>query len=201
MSHAKLVNAAIVFIAPDVKKTTDYYRDILGFRVVEHFDKEESFAALYRDEIEIIIVQSRFGEVVSNQERYGAGCDAYLDPHTVEGVDTLYDEWKENGAKILTPPHLTAYGSYEFVLEDIDGRRICAGLFEQFVEVLFARFSLIRKLHLIRRPCIPSFDARDGFPVLDGALRKDVHIPNIRLPVTEHSPGVGWRVIDAHGDE
>ena len=127
MKRSKLVNAAIIFIAPDAKKTADYYRDRLGFRVVEHFDKEEKFAAMYRDEIEIIVVQSRFGEVISNQERYGAGYDVYIDPETLEDVDLLYEEWKEQGVKILTPPALTSYGCYEFVFEDIDGRRIGIG--------------------------------------------------------------------------
>jgi catechol 2,3-dioxygenase-like lactoylglutathione lyase family enzyme len=128
MSHSKLVNAVIVFVAPDAQRTVDFYRDVLGFRVVEHFDKEEKFAALYRDEIEMIVVQSRFGNVVSNQERYGAGYDAYIDPEHIEDVDALYSEWKERGAKIIAPPSLTSYGCYEFVLEDIDGRRIGIGL-------------------------------------------------------------------------
>ena len=127
MSQARLVNAVVVFVAPDARKTVAYYQDVLGFRVVEHFDKEESFAALYRDEIEIIVVQSRFGNVVSNQERFGAGYDAYLDPADLEDVDTLYTEWVQKGAKIITPPCLTPYGCYEFVLEDIDGRRIGVG--------------------------------------------------------------------------
>jgi catechol 2,3-dioxygenase-like lactoylglutathione lyase family enzyme len=127
MSQARLVNAVVVFIAPDARKTAKYYRDVLGFRVVEHFDKEESFAALYRDEIEIIVVQSRFGNVTPNQLRYGAGYDAYLDPEDPEDVDTLYTEWTQKGAKIVHLPRLTSYGCYEFVLEDIDGRRIGVG--------------------------------------------------------------------------
>jgi catechol 2,3-dioxygenase-like lactoylglutathione lyase family enzyme len=128
MRYSKLVNAVIVFIVPDARRTTEYYRDMLGFRVVEHFDKEEKFAALYRDEVEIVIVQSQFGEVLSNRERYGAGYDAYIDPEDLESVDFLYKEWKEKGVKIITPPRLTSYGSYEFVLEDIDGRRLGIGL-------------------------------------------------------------------------
>lgn len=127
MSHSRLVNAVIVVVAQDAKTTAEYYREVLGFQVVEHFDKEEKFAALYRDEMEIIIVQSCLGEVISNRERYGAGYDAYLDPETVQGVDALYEEWKEKGATILNPPRLTPYGSYEFVFEDIDGRRVGIG--------------------------------------------------------------------------
>lgn len=137
MSKARLVNAVIVFIAPDVQKTAEYYRDVLGFRVVEHFDREEKFAALYRDEIEIVIVQLKCGEVSPNQARYGAGYDAYLDPEKIEDVDALYLEWQEKGARMISPPGLTPYGCYEFVFEDIDGRRIGVGLVRQN-EVFFA---------------------------------------------------------------
>lgn len=120
----KLVSAVVVFVVPDVRKTAAYYREVLGFQVVEHFDEEEKFAALYRDSIEIIVVQSKYGEVVSNQERYRAGYDAYLEPEEIEDVDTLYTEWKEKGATIVHSPGLTPYGCYEFALKDIDGRRI-----------------------------------------------------------------------------
>ncbi|MGB8983100.1 MAG: VOC family protein [Anaerolineales bacterium] len=127
MGNARLTNAVIVFVVPDVRRTVNFYREVLGFRVVEHYDKEEIFAALYRDAIEIILVQSRYGEVLSNQARHGAGYDAYLDPAMVEDVDALYMEWKEKGVMIVRPPGLTSYGSYEFVFEDIDGRRIGIG--------------------------------------------------------------------------
>ncbi|MFB3895044.1 MAG: VOC family protein [bacterium] len=124
---SRLVNLAAVFVTPDIKRTAIYYRDILGFRVVEHYDNAEPFAALYRDEVEIIIVRSQFGEVLSNQKRFGAGYDVYLSPESVEGVDTLYSEFKEKGAKIVSSPALTPYGSREFVIEDIDGRLIGIG--------------------------------------------------------------------------
>lgn len=58
---SKLVNCAPVLLTNDVKKTTEYYKNYLGFRVEEHFDSSEQFAALYRDETEIIIVQAKFG--------------------------------------------------------------------------------------------------------------------------------------------
>jgi catechol 2,3-dioxygenase-like lactoylglutathione lyase family enzyme len=127
MSHSRLSNGVIVFVTPDVKKTATYYQDILGFRVVEHYDKEEPFAALYRDAVEIVVVQAKYGQVVSNRARYGAGYDAYLNPEEVEDVEILYADVKEKGAIIVRPPALTAYGSYEFVLEDIDGRWIGIG--------------------------------------------------------------------------
>ncbi|MGD0707058.1 MAG: VOC family protein [Anaerolineaceae bacterium] len=127
MNPSKLVNAVITFVTTDVKKTATYYHDILGFRVVPHYDNAEPFAALYHDAVEIIVVQAKFGEILPNRTRFGAGYDAYLDPDTVEGVDAFYQEWKAKGAKIAVEPFVTPYGSYEFVIEDIDGRLIGIG--------------------------------------------------------------------------
>jgi catechol 2,3-dioxygenase-like lactoylglutathione lyase family enzyme len=124
---ARLDNVAPVLITPDIRRTAAYYRDVLGFRVVEHYEAEESFAAVYRDSIEIILVQARHGEVMPNRARHGAGFDVYLDPDTVEGVDDFYAEFKAKGARIHTEPAMTPYGSYEFVVEDVDGRLIGIG--------------------------------------------------------------------------
>ena len=109
-----------------------YYTEKLGFRAVKHYDKIKSFAAIYRDEIEFIIVQSKKGKVESNSERYGAGYDAYIydayiDTATPDRINPIYEEFKAKGVKIVTAPHKTDYGTYEFVIEDIDKRLIGIG--------------------------------------------------------------------------
>jgi len=136
MSPAKLVNAVITFITTDVEKTATYYHYVLGFRLVTHYDNAEPFAAMYRDSVEIVVVQAKFGEILPNRTRFGAGYDAYLDPDTVGGVDEFYKEWKEKGARIAVEPFVTPYGSYEFVIEDIDGRLIGVGRIKE-KEVFF----------------------------------------------------------------
>ncbi len=127
MAKTKLDNGAIVFISPDAEKTAGYYHDVFGCRVVKHYENEEKFAALYRDKVEIIVVQAEKGDVISNLERYGAGYDAYLDPEDVAGVDIIYGELKQKGANIVREPAVTTYGCYEFVVKDIDGRLIGIG--------------------------------------------------------------------------
>ncbi len=124
MGKSKLLSCAIVLVTPDVKKTAEYYNEVLGFRVVEHFDHEEKFAACYRDNVEIVLVESQKGLVKSNKAKYGAAYDAYLVP---EDVDAFYEELMKNGAKIFNPPAMNAYGSYEFKVEDIDGRILGIG--------------------------------------------------------------------------
>jgi catechol 2,3-dioxygenase-like lactoylglutathione lyase family enzyme len=125
---SRLVNLCPVFVCPDIRRTVKFYTEKLGFRAARHYDKVESFAALYRDEVEFILVQARQGEVLSNTQRYGAGYDAYLDPAAPQGVDSLYEEFSARGVKILSKPHMTEYGSYEFAIEDVDGRQLGIGL-------------------------------------------------------------------------
>jgi catechol 2,3-dioxygenase-like lactoylglutathione lyase family enzyme len=127
VGKAKLENAAAVLVTPDVRRTAAYYRDVFGFRVVEHYDADEAFAAVYRDNVEILLVQARHGEFAPNRVRFGAGFDLYLDPDTVEGVDAVYAELKAKGARVLHEPAVTPYGAYEFVVQDEDGRLIGIG--------------------------------------------------------------------------
>jgi uncharacterized glyoxalase superfamily protein PhnB len=127
VKRARLVNVAPVLLSTDARKTAEYYHSVLGFEVVQHYDAAEPFAALYRDGVEIIVVQAKHGNVEPNAVRFGAGYDIYLDPADLEEVDLLHAELERQGARILQSPRLTPYGSYEFVVEDLDGRRIGIG--------------------------------------------------------------------------
>jgi catechol 2,3-dioxygenase-like lactoylglutathione lyase family enzyme len=124
---SKFVNLCPVFVSQNIKETVKFYTEKLGFQSAKHYDKVESFATLYRDEIEFVIVQAKSGQVESNTQRYGAGFDAYIDTATPEGIEPIYEEFKAKGVKIIAKPHKTAYGSNEFVIEDVDGRRIGIG--------------------------------------------------------------------------
>jgi uncharacterized glyoxalase superfamily protein PhnB len=124
----KFTNICPIFISEDVKKTVKYYIEVLGFKYAEHFDKIDNFATIYRDSIEIVIVQKINGKIESNKCKYGNGYDAYIDTDTLEGIGNVYEEYKRKGVKIVSEPRITDYGSYEFVFEDIDGRNIGIGL-------------------------------------------------------------------------
>jgi len=127
INEVKLVNACPVFVSGDVRRTVKFYIDKLGFKSATHYDKIDNFATIYRDSIEFVIVQTKFGSIESNTKRYGSGYDAYIDPDTVDGVDVIYQEFKSKGVKIVSEPKKMDYGSYEFVLEDIDGSLIGIG--------------------------------------------------------------------------
>jgi len=36
VNRARLDNVAPILVSPDVRRTSEYYRDVLGFEVVEH---------------------------------------------------------------------------------------------------------------------------------------------------------------------
>jgi catechol 2,3-dioxygenase-like lactoylglutathione lyase family enzyme len=127
MSNVRLDNAPVILPTPDVARTAGWYRDVLGFVVVEHLDAEDPFAAAYRDDVELVFVQIKSGEFLPNRLRYGAGYDVYLDPDTVEGVDEIHAEAVARGANVVRPPARVGYGSYECILEDPDGRWVCVG--------------------------------------------------------------------------
>lgn len=128
MNNIKLTNVCPVLVSEDIVKTVQFYVEKLGFKYAKHYDKMDNFATLYRDSIELIVVQSKFGKFQSNVKRYGRGYDIYITPDTIEGVDVIYQEFLLKGVKVIEKPRKTDYGSYEFVAEDIEGRLIGVGL-------------------------------------------------------------------------
>lgn len=129
LNKTNLFACAIVLMTNDIEKTVEFYKKELGFEVVKHYEQEEKFAACYRDEVEIVVVKAKRGNIVPNNERYGAGYDAYLVP---EDVNLFYEEIKGKDVKIIQEPLLTAYGSKEFKIEDIDGRIIGIGKIQDY---------------------------------------------------------------------
>jgi catechol 2,3-dioxygenase-like lactoylglutathione lyase family enzyme len=111
LDRARLDNAAAVFVTTDVRRTAEYYREVFGFKVVEQYDRaEEAFAAIYRDNVEILLIQARRGEVQCNEARYGAGFDIFL--HTAKGIDAMHAELVAKGARVVREPAMTSYGTY-----------------------------------------------------------------------------------------
>jgi catechol 2,3-dioxygenase-like lactoylglutathione lyase family enzyme len=133
-----------VLITRDIRRTVEYYRNTLGFLYADHTDKQEKFIAVYRDSIEIIFVEGNKGTVESNYRRHGAGEDVYICPDSIEGVDLIYKEFDSKGVTIISKPTLKEYGSYEFQIEDIDGRIIGIGLIKE-KEKFFSKSNLLSK--------------------------------------------------------
>ena len=124
----KFTNICPVFLVDDVRRTVEFYVSVLGFSYANYFDKIDNFATVYRDSVEIVLVQKKHGEIENNTLKYGNGFDIYIDIDTIFGTDEIYEKYKKKGVNILRTPRMTDYGSYEFVFKDIDGRDIGIGL-------------------------------------------------------------------------
>ena len=90
----------------DLTATVRYYTDILGFKNAEWGN--DSFTCVSRDRASIYICQGSQGQ---------PGTWAWVG---VEDVSLLYEEYKQNGARIRMTPRNFPW-AYEMHVEDLDG--------------------------------------------------------------------------------
>jgi|GEM_PF-149435 len=117
-----------IFPTPNIEKTSEFYVNVMGFRAVEYLDVEEPHICLYRDKIEIVLLKANTDKVHTHRELYGYGEDAYF---ITDEQETLLNEFKGKGAKIVRELWLTDYNNREFIVEDIDGRWLVFGIKEK----------------------------------------------------------------------
>lgn len=120
-----LLGLSCIFPVSDVKKTAEFYVLKLGFRKAEYLEGKEPHICLYRDTVEIILLQSNTDKVLTNRLLYGYGYDAYL---YTENQEQLEKEFTTKGVKIIKHLHTTDYQNKEFVIEDLDGRWLAFGV-------------------------------------------------------------------------
>jgi catechol 2,3-dioxygenase-like lactoylglutathione lyase family enzyme len=121
--EVRLTTISPQFVVPDVVAAAEYYRDVLGFRILGYFLDPPVFAMVARDTAEIHFGKSEDGALPSpNIARRKMGLDAYI---WVNDLDPLHAELKARGAKILEAPVLRVYKCYEMVVEDNFGFRLC----------------------------------------------------------------------------
>lgn len=114
-----------VFPTPNIKRTSDFYVQNLEFSAVEYLNTQEPHICLYKDDIEIILTDSRGRRVIPNREIYGYGYDVYI---IVRDIEKLQKEINNKGIKIVKRFSVTDYDNKELVLEDIDGRWLGFGI-------------------------------------------------------------------------
>lgn len=111
------------FIVPDVVPAAEYYRDVLGFKILGYFLDPPVFAMVARDAAEIHFGKADIAAPASpNVTRRKISTDAYI---WVNDLDALHAELKSRGAKIIEGPTMRVYNCYELVVEDPNGFRLC----------------------------------------------------------------------------
>ena len=114
-----------VFPTPNIKRTAEFYVKNLEFNAVEYLNCAEPHICLYKDDIEIILTDSKGRSVITNREQYGYGYDAYI---IVDNQEELQKEFDSKGLKIEKRLSVTDYNNKELVLEDVDGRWLGFGV-------------------------------------------------------------------------
>ena len=109
-------------MVPDVNKTIDFYKDILGLDLLMTVPEkgEYDWAIMKSGNVEIMFQSqaSLIKELPHLKERpLGSGSTLYIE---TEDVRDLYDRLKEH-VKIIKELYTTFYDTCEFSIEDING--------------------------------------------------------------------------------
>ncbi len=118
----RLKAAVPQFTVPDVARTAEYYRNVLGFQIAGFWDGEHAsfstdpppvFGIVSRDDVQVFF--HRGDESVPGRGRAQNGYDVYIH---VAGVDALAAELRTSGADILDGPEDRVYEQRELVVRD-----------------------------------------------------------------------------------
>lgn len=97
-----LIGVSCIFPVPNIKKTSDFYINKLGFKAVEYLECKEPHICLYRDKVEIILLNANKKKILPNRELYGYGYDAYIYTTRQEFIEK---ELINKNVKIIRPLH------------------------------------------------------------------------------------------------
>lgn len=111
------------FTVPDVVRTAEYYRDVLGFEIRGYWKDPPVFTIVARDDVEIFFHVATPG-TPSRTGRFEGGYDAYV---KVRGVEALAADLVERGAEIVEGPETREYGMRELVVRDCNGLVLAFG--------------------------------------------------------------------------
>lgn len=120
-----LIGLSSIFPVTDICKTAAFYEKKLGFRSLKYLECKEPHTCLYKDNVEIILLQASTDKVYPNRKLYGYGYDGYLYTYDLEETEK---QMKEKNVKIVRSLTTTDYQNKELVIEDNDGRWIAFGL-------------------------------------------------------------------------
>ncbi len=124
MNKAKLIGIAPQLVVADVKKSAEYYRDMLGFTILGLVADPPVYAMVERDGIQVHFAKSDTQEIKTNKDYRSISHDFII---WVPEIDVFFEELKSKNAIILEGIVKRTYGSREFVIEDCDGHKILIG--------------------------------------------------------------------------
>ena len=111
--------AAPVLLVPDVVAAAEHYRDRLGFEISYVWGEPPVYATIRRGDVAI-----HFSKSDQPGRPHGEVSDIYV---FVSDIDEVCEELRGRGAKIARELETWPYGMREFVVEDVNGYRLCFG--------------------------------------------------------------------------
>jgi catechol 2,3-dioxygenase-like lactoylglutathione lyase family enzyme len=109
-----------VIAVKDLAKSSLFYRDKLGFEVIEIEDKGWRF--FVRDNVTIMA-----GDCPDEMAASETGDHSYMAYIVADNVDALFAEYEANGVEIIKPLRDEAHGMREFGIRTLDGHRLIFG--------------------------------------------------------------------------
>ena len=117
---AHIVNSRCVLAVRDLKISTRYYMDVLGFSQ-DPIDAA-GWSFLTRDTFRVML-----GECRDERPAHELGNHSYFAYWNVDDVDRFYQEIVAKGALVTSEPSDKPWGLREFSLRTPDGHRITCG--------------------------------------------------------------------------
>jgi hypothetical protein len=119
MDKATLIGIALQLIVRDVVSTTEYYRDIPGFRIIDYFLDPPVYAMVERDGFQVHFGKADGDHINKNEQFRKISNDFFI---WVPEIDKFFEERKSRNADIIAGIVKRVYGSREFVVRDSDGQ-------------------------------------------------------------------------------
>ena len=117
---AEIVNSRCVLAVRDLKISTSYYMDVLGFS--QDSIDAEGWSFLTRDTFRVML-----GECREEKAAGELGNHSWFAYWNVDNVDEFFREIVSKGALVTSQPSNKPWGLREFTMTTPDGHRITCG--------------------------------------------------------------------------
>jgi uncharacterized glyoxalase superfamily protein PhnB len=117
---AEIINSRCVLAVRDLKVSTSYYLDVLGFSK-DPIDAE-GWSFLTRDTFRVML-----GECRDEKPASDLGNHSWFAYWNIDNVDEFYREIVNKGALVTAQPANKPWGLREFTMTTPDGHRITCG--------------------------------------------------------------------------
>ena len=117
---AEIINSRCVLAVRDLRVSTSYYVEVLGFS--KDPIEAEGWSFLTRDKFRVML-----GECRDEKPASELGNHSWFAYWNIEGIDEFYREIASKGALVTSQPSNKPWGLREFTLRTPDGHRIACG--------------------------------------------------------------------------